>query len=145
MNGLVQKVRIEWYGPFDPYDYYPETYFYMVYDKKQRVILYIGQAYRQPVRNRILQHVWGDLWDWIRRSKSIHVKDVAIKVGDLTRIGQQRVSKELIDDIESLMIIVLQPPGNIKNTRTYSGRELQIENTGKCSPLPKRISTKDLD
>lgn len=141
----TQRIRLKWRGPFDPYDDYPDVYFYMLYDKRKRKVIYIGQAYYQSLRRRALQHVRGDLLDWIRRSKSIHVADVAMKVAEITSMNQQRVSKKIIDDIESLMIIVVQPPGNIQSTRTYYGRDLQIENTGKYSPLPKRISTKNIE
>lgn len=139
----MQKIRLKWRGPFDPYGDYPDAYFYMMYDKRKRKVIYIGQAYYQSPRRRVSQH--GDLLDWIRRSKSIHVADVRMKVAEITSMNQQRVSKEIIDDIESLMIIVVQPPGNIQSTRTYYGRDLQIENTGKYSPLPRRISTKDIE
>ena len=31
----MQKIRLKWRGPFDPYDDYPDEYFYMMYDKRK--------------------------------------------------------------------------------------------------------------
>lgn len=87
----------------------------------------------------------GDLWDAIRRSKSFHVADARVKVGDITPMGQQRISRELVADIESLLIIAVDPLRNIRSTATYRRRDLHIENTGSFSPLPKRLATENLE
>jgi hypothetical protein len=46
--------------------------------------------------------------------------------------------KNLVNDIECLLIALQQPEGNIQSKVAYFGRDLKIVNLGKMHPLPKR-------
>lgn len=46
------------------------------------------------------------------------------KIGHVDLRDGSRISRELVDDIESLLISVIQPPGNMQGTANYYGRDL---------------------
>jgi len=141
----MQEVGLRWYGPFDIDDIYDLDFevlddygFYMFLYGNE--IVYIGQAYYQFIRDRIKQHLRGDsVWEWIK--ENYNIEQISIKIATIEYMGQKRVSKQLFNDIESLLIITQEPPGNIQNTKTYWGRDLKITNLGKYKPLPRTLST----
>jgi hypothetical protein len=79
-------------------------------------ILYIGKAYRLSVRDRMKGNHKEKLYKYI--INSYKTNKLKVIVGELILDEGQRLSEELVTDIESLLIIRLKPPGNIQN-RTY--------------------------
>lgn len=142
----MQEVKLKWYGPFDIDEIYESDFevldyiegFYMfLYESK---ILYIGQVYFKSLRERINEHLRGDsLWRWIERNYDS--KNVSMMIAEIESMDQERITKQLVNDVESLLIITQQPEGNIQSTRTYYGRDLKIVNLGECAPLPKTLSS----
>ena len=105
-------------------------------------LMYIGQVYDQTFQERLNQHVRGDdVWRWIRRNVR---HQPTFKIGHIDLQDGNRISRELVDDIEGLLINVLQPPGNLQGISSYSGRALVILNQRRYTPLPPRISTEDI-
>jgi hypothetical protein len=141
----MQQVKIRWYGPFNIDDIYELDFeildylgiYMFLYRNK---IVYIGQAYYQSMRNRIKQHLSGDsTWEWVL--DNYNPRYIRFKLGDIEYLGQQKITKQLVDDIESLLIATQQPSGNIQSTRAYWGRNLKITNLGERKPLPRTLST----
>lgn len=92
-------------------------------------LLYIGKADVQTVRERLHGDHKDDLFDffWDRYG----IEEVRVLQGDLVLDDGRRRSSELLADVESLLIIRLQPPGNVANTRTRIYRPgLRVRCTG---------------
>lgn len=107
-------------------------------------IIYVGQVHYKTLRERIKEHLRGDsLWKWIERNYDS--RNISIRIAEIENLGQGKITKELVNDIEGLLIVILQPKGNIQNTKTYWGRDLKITNLGEKDPLPKILSTDMLD
>jgi len=105
-------------------------------------LLYIGMVYDQTFNERVLQHMRGDdVWLWIQDNYEYEVTFKAARIGLPDR---QRISPELVQAVESLLIGVMQPRGNIRSTRTYRWRPLKIINTRQFKPLRPTLSTSDL-
>lgn len=125
---------------------------YMILDSKcnpvterwgSHKLLYIGKVYDHTFLERFRQHLAGDdVWSWIQKNLK---NDAAAKVGHVDLVSGERISFELVGDIESLLINVLKPPANIQSRAGYHGRDLTILNEGKYQPLPERVSTKDIE
>ncbi len=156
----MDSVRLDWYGPFRPENFWRTSiarevmgvYMYLdsEFEKKTRrwryyegSLLYIGKVYQQTFLTRLIQHIEeegeNDPWPWIEDN---HEFEVTIKVARVALKPENRLSKELLHDVESLLIGVLQPRGNWSGTKTYSGRNLTIFNNRRFQPLRKVVSTK---
>jgi len=155
----MESVRLDWYGPFRPEIFWrmsiaQETmglYMYLdsLLDKKTRrwhyydgSLLYVGKVYQQTFLTRLIQHIGeqgeNDPWPWIEDN---HRYEVTLKIARIVLKLEKRLSKELLHDIESLLIAVMQPRGNWSGTRSYYGRDLTIFNSGRFQPLRKVVST----
>jgi hypothetical protein len=147
---MNQVVKLKWYGSFGTDEIYTSDLrvfenidgFYMFLHKSK--ILYLGQVYFKSLRKRLQEHLRNDpLWIWIKRNYDPEF--ISIKIAEIENLGQERITKELINDIESLLIALEQPEGNIQSKRAYCGRDLKIVNLGKRNPLPKTLSTDTLE
>jgi hypothetical protein len=147
---IHQIVRLKWYGSFTVDEVHTSDFrvfeniegFYMFLNESK--ILYIGQVYFKSLRRRIEEHLRGDsLWRWIKRNYGS--KNVTVKISEIENLGQERITKELVNDIECLLIGLQEPEGNIQGKVTYGGRDLKIVNLGKRNPLPKTLSTDMLE
>ncbi len=129
------EIKIKWSNWIDDKDgradWYGVLYVYGTDDE----ILYLGQAGKSSVTERVLGHfrdgvvefcneVAGDRW--------------RVKVGYVDFGGD--IDHDLLDDIESLLIFTVKPRGNIANTVTRPrGRPgLTVIHRGKRRPLPER-------
>jgi hypothetical protein len=92
-------------------------------------LLYIGKADWQSVRQRLYGDHKADLFDFFWRKYGI--EEVRVLQGDLVLEDGRRRSSELLGLVESLLIMRLQPSGNIANTRSRSYRPgLRVRCTG---------------
>lgn len=98
--------------------------------------IYIGQAYACSVRERLRTAEKEDLWGYVKKLK---VTRYALAVGNIIIPRGQNISKELVNDIESLLIYHTLPCGNImcKDTR-ISRPGMRIRCRGDW-PLPQNI------
>lgn len=82
-------------------------------------LLYIGKADYQTVRQRLYRDHKADLFDFF--CERYGIERVRVLQGDLVlEEGRQR-SSELLELVESLLIMRLQPPGNVayRSSRPY--------------------------
>jgi|GEM_PF-1717749 len=97
-------------------------------------LLYIGQAYKQTLGERILQphNGYDCINNYIRKTPNAKLLTM---VGVLAKTNISKVTQELFDDIECCLIYHNQPKCNEICKKSYSGRQLTIINTGDFSPL----------
>jgi len=155
---VMESVRLLWEGVYnlseleryDDLDYTMGVY--MILDSRHNPVtgkwgshrlLYIGKVYDQSFRTRLAQHVAGDdVWGWVRRNLE---NDATAKIGHVELVNGGRISRELVNDIEALLIKTQRPPGNLQSVTDYYGRDLRIHNEGMFRPLPSIISTDDVE
>lgn len=59
-----------------------------------------------------------------------------VMAGTITRATSQRITQELMDDVECCLVFTNQPKCNGPPCKeSYSGREIMISNTGAYQPL----------
>ena len=103
---------------------------------------YKRYLYDQTFNDRLGQHLRGnDVWEWIQANYEF---EVTFKVARIGLPDRQRISREFVQAIESLLIGVMQPRGNIQSTQTYTRQNLRIVNLRKFKPLRSSLSTDDL-
>ena len=92
-------------------------------------LLYIGKADLQTVRQRLHGDHKDALFDFLWNR--YRIEQVRVLQGDLVLEDGRRRSSELLADVETLLIIRLQPPGNVANTRSRLYRPgLRVRCTG---------------
>jgi len=96
--------------------------------------IFIGKTYRQSFRKRLPQHSREELATWIERNVS---QPLFLKIGYIELLSWTKISTQIVDRTESLLIAAFDPPGNDAKTRTYSGGNLVIENLGNRRPLSR--------
>jgi hypothetical protein len=87
-------------------------------------ILYIGKADGKTVRQRYTAANKKDLFDYFKDELGVEADDLNAIVGNVWMDENRRLSRELLADIESLLISRIQPPGNIQK------REARISRPG---------------
>lgn len=89
-------------------------------------LLYIGQVYDQTIRQRLQQpHDADSCINNQKRQKPDF--ELFFKTGIIIETDQERVTSQLIDDIECCMIYSNQPKCNVQCKESYEGREINIE------------------
>jgi hypothetical protein len=92
-------------------------------------LLYIGKADLQTVRQRLHGDHKDALFDFFWERYGID--EVRVLQGDLVLEDGRHRSAQLLADVETLLIIRLQPPGNVANTRSRTFRPgLRVRCTG---------------
>jgi hypothetical protein len=99
----------------DLWDYVRALYAYFTADDKE--ILYIGKAARKTVRERSEKK---DFWDALERERNIH--EHVVRVGEIWLDEGRKLSRELLLDVESLLIRRLRPWGNIRSRSSRISR-----------------------
>lgn len=108
---------------------------YMYLAPKEGEPIYIGQAYECSVRERFLTAGKAALWGYMKKLK---VMRHAIAVGNIIIPRGQNISKELVNDIESLLIYHTLPCGNIMSKDTRISRPGMKIRCGGDWPLPQK-------
>lgn len=103
--------------------------------------IYIGKTYEQSFSRRIPQHSKEELARWIDRNVRGRLH---LKVGHLELKTWKRISKAMLDDVESLLVAAYEPVANSSKTMTYNGGEFCIENIGSRRPLSRWAWAKDV-
>jgi hypothetical protein len=95
-------------------------YAYFAVDDKE--ILYIGKADRQTVRQRRTRSAKRRFWDDLEDKRNI--RKTIVRVGEIGLEEGRKLSRELLLDVESLLIKRLRPWGNIRGARPeFRGRD----------------------
>lgn len=116
-------------------EYLDDNGFYAIYlgkhDRETRKVkdsrlLYIGQAYDQTIRQRIQQpHDVDECMSNFKKKNPGY--DLFFKSGIVSEIDQQKISSQLVDDVECCMIFRNQPECNTQCRESYMGREIIVE------------------
>jgi hypothetical protein len=99
-------------------------------------ILYIGKADGRTIWQRLNDPDKDKLWRDLGRE--LHVKATRVIVAEFeTRL---RVTRQLVYDVESLLIYTIKPVGNIQATRSrsISRPSLVVHCEGEAWPYPRR-------
>lgn len=103
-------------------------------------LLYIGRAYWQDPSERLCQHeVLDEILD------DYGEDGIFVKFGELRPPGGRRISEQLVNDVETLLINWHQPEYNRMSTTDYWGRDLVVRNRGFRKPLDKTVDSDELD
>ena len=98
-------------------------------------IYYLGKCDRTTVRGRTSYSAKGKAWDCINERSKTHRHIVAeIEV-------EQRLTRQLLADIESLLIFTIQPCCNVQNTKSrgkHCRPGMKVVCKGSAWPLSKR-------
>lgn len=109
-------------------------YAYLAPDRAE--IYYLGKCDRTTVRGRASYSAKPGVWDCINERSKTHRLIVAeIEV-------EPRLTRELLADIESLLIYEIQPCCNVQNTRSrgrHSRPGMTVECQGVAWPLSRRM------
>jgi len=100
------------------WDYVRALYAYFTADNKE--ILYIGKAGGKTVRERWNRSAKKEFWDALERERNIH--EHVVRVGEIWLDEGRKLSRELLLDVESLLIKRLQPWGNIRSRSSRISR-----------------------
>ncbi len=125
------NVEIKWRyigSDNDPmWDWSRVLYAYLDPDGKE--ILYIGKAVGTTLRGRWNRSAKAGFWDDLEEKRGLESHRVI--VGAFILGPGRRLSAQLIADVESLLIMRLQPWGNIQSTRTRISRPgMQVVSKG---------------
>jgi len=95
----------------DLWDYLRALYAYFTVDDSE--ILYIGKAGRQTVRERWNRSAKEGFWDALETERNI--KEHVVRVGEIWLDEGRKLTRELLSDVETLLIKRLRPWGNIQS------------------------------
>jgi len=113
------------------------------YDKDSKnwkvILLYIGQAFDQTLRNRIPQDHPGYecVYDYIKKNPG---KEIRVMIGIIEKTNLEKITQTLFDAIECCLIFCNQPKCNTQCKESYTGRDLQVTNTGAYIPLKPKCT-----
>jgi hypothetical protein len=83
-------------------------------------------AYKQDVADEIRQTI---------RNFNYNEDGINIWLGYIDKSNYERITEEIVRDVESLLICANTPSDNTQNINNYSGRDnLKVENLG-CSKI----------
>lgn len=150
----MDTVQIKWINnmPFDTISENKSKYldmkgFYALlgarHDKNEKTwkvtLLYIGQAFDQTLRERIPQTHPCDkcVHNYIKKNSG---KELRVLVGVIEKTSLEKITQVLFDDIECCLIYCKQPICNTQCKESYTGRDLQITNTGDYIPLKPKCT-----
>jgi len=121
------KVEVEWRSDDESFSFSRVLYAYL--HPKSQDILYLGKAERSSVRDRLHGVHKDAIFSSIYREEGIRKLDAL--VGDLLLPEGSRFSGALLSDIESLLILRLQPSYNIQSRQSRISRPgLRVMCTG---------------
>lgn len=99
--------------------------------------MYIGMAYRQSVYRRLKNH--HKLKHIVKQQYGLG--KIVIRIGQIQLPNKHRISQDLVDDIESVLIINEQTRYNTISRKRYRGRPIAIVNKGRFRPLHRRVNS----
>ena len=132
------KVTLHWYAVQNNDDarWRHDLALYAYVAPVRAEIYYLGKCDRTTVRGRACYSAKSGAWDCINaRSKTHRLIVAEIEV-------EMRLTRELLADIESLLIYEIQPCCNVQNTSSrgrHSRPGMRVECRGKAWPLPRKI------
>ena len=104
---------------------------------KNLVLLYIGQAFAQTLRERISQKhpAYDCVFEYQKKHPSV---DIIVKIGFVEKSTVQALTQQLFDDVECCLTYCNQPLCNTTCKESYTGRDLQVINMGDYTSLREK-------
>jgi hypothetical protein len=137
MSG-AEEILVEWHRArkgADCWNWSRALYMYMLPDNTRP--LYLGLAYQRTVRERWNGPDKRPLWEALRSESGLGRSRVRVYAGKIWLPEGQRISSELVEDIESLLIKRIKPWWNIRSTQSRISRPGMRILCGGSWPLPK--------
>jgi hypothetical protein len=133
-EAFILRIEVFWENPTND-SMRSRRVLYVLLHSQTLEILYIGKAYRQNVLERCCCPSKSELREWGLEKEGID--KVRVLVGTVT--SSQRLTEQLISDIERLLIYSVKPRGNIAATASLNinRQELSVECLGRW-PLAQR-------
>jgi hypothetical protein len=140
----MEIVRIFWSGPysvnsaiekFGNYDDYGVYMITRLWGEESENILYIGKVYWRSFAERLAEH----RRNWLNDLRG----EVQIRIGKIRLRGNRKISKERVNDVETLLINRHETIYNTQSTLYYYGREIKIRNLGRKGLLKSEIYSED--
>ena len=133
--------KVDWKGyyPISSAQNRPEADDYGIYaiyemgNKLPKKLLYIGETYTQVFGKRLRQHQK----EWLYRYDGVKM---TISFGAICLPTGRKISRQIVLDVEGVLIHSLIPPCNTSGKKGYRGRGIIVINTGKNGTLPKVVS-----
>lgn len=127
-------IEVEWVDSEESLDYSEVLYLYL--ERSSNSILYLGKADRYTVRERLRGSHKDAVFDHI--ANNLGIRRIEVMVGQLFMPRGARFSRQLLGDIETLLIHRLRPPCNIQSTRSrpITRPGLRVTCTG-CWPVAR--------
>ncbi len=115
------RARVDWLTLVDEDEEWRwTTCLYAYQHPTQRTILYIGKTDGTTVRSRLYGRHKKDFFRWMKARYG--TTRMRVLQGEVYLEPGKRLSRELLTDIESLLINLVRPLGNIAATRTRIAR-----------------------
>jgi len=127
----TSEIELFW-QPVDPLVLQARNALYLIRESRSREVLYIGKSGRQTIKGRLLCQS-KDRLARLAREEGSSLKPLV--AGFHT---SRRLTPQLIDDVERLLIYLVQPRGNVrgKNTCRLHHRDLVVRCSGEW-PHPR--------
>ena len=139
LQGTSLKVNVHWSGISDRNDekFYWNRVLYAYLHPVTNVILNIGKAFYQTVQERFDDESKLSFWEWANRNG---VTKVRVLVG-VVETNSNRLTDQMVSDVESLLIHRIKPRGNVQNvlSRSLSRPGMKVLCYGRDWPLVQRL------
>jgi len=130
------NIQIDWVAlSSDHDDWHASRCLYAYAAPEMRELLYIGMTWDQTIRVRWNYSAKPDFWNFLQHQRRLtHHVTLA---GHIALPPGRRLSKELLVDVESLLVSELQPCGNIQATNSRISRPgMAVHCLGQSWPGP---------
>jgi hypothetical protein len=133
------RVDVHWQGVGDDGEAWDWTCgLYAYQHPRARELLYIGKADGTSIRGRWRAADKDGLWRDLERDRRIYQHRVL--VGAFALAPEMRLTRQLVADVESMLIFAVQPWGNIASCRSRICRPgLRVRNFGRVWPGPRDL------
>lgn len=114
-------IRVHWHDPDEHPDLWKLCHgFYLYGHPEEDEILYIGKVDGTTVRQRWSRGAKRGFWNALETDRNLY--EHTLMVGIIEPEAGKRLSREIIYDVESLLINRIQPWGNIQCCNTHITR-----------------------
>ena len=100
----------------------------------RKKIQYVGITYTQSFEKRIGQHLQS-----MSRFGAVLPETAHRYVALVEPKKYKRVSRKMLEEIESLLIWIIKPEGNSVKKTPYTGRDIAIQNVGATFGIPEYL------
>jgi hypothetical protein len=149
----TEDVRLHWSKAWSFGDVYrnPDLWYtrgiYAFLSPAPLELLYIGMTYDQRFSTEIVNHLGPSdrgypvvsradpVGRWIYKHATMSPR---VKIAHLELAPGDRISRNLVEDVEAALINIYQPPANLRSTRAYYGRRIRIQHKGSRKPFDSK-------